>query len=179
MTAIYLQTKPNDQAFTTPAIRHAAVQSLFTDVYLYQFSYRGKLSEVLVRNFEGTDKVGHGEEILYMWDYGNDLSQYPPSDTLTHKRLLLLWSNFIKFFNSRATPAGAVLTETKDESKHILNPTPGKDELLDNVLWTKTSAENLSYLNINNTLEVKNDPKRYKDWKPIIDAYAIPPLTNY
>ncbi|KAJ8968259.1 hypothetical protein NQ317_005407 [Molorchus minor] len=147
----------SDQAFTTPAIRHAAVQSLFTDVYLYQFSYRGKLSEVIVRNFEGTDKVGHGEEILYMWDYGNDLSQYPPSDTLTHKRLLLLWSNFIKF----------------------LNPTPGEDDLLDNVLWTKTSADNLSYLNINNTLEVKNDPKHYKDWKPIIDAYAIPPLTNY
>ncbi|KAJ8970722.1 hypothetical protein NQ317_018756 [Molorchus minor] len=151
----------SDQVFTTPGIRHAALQSNFTDVYMYEFSYKGVLGEFLVSgdvlNFEGTDKVGHAEELLYLWDFGFDMSLFPPSDTLTHKRLLLLWSNFIKY----------------------LNPTPEEDDLLDNVIWPKTSSDGLTYLNINNTLEIKQNPKRYGKWKQIVDAYAIPPLLTY
>ncbi|KAJ8970720.1 hypothetical protein NQ317_018754 [Molorchus minor] len=151
----------SDQGFTTPGIRHAALQSNFTDVYLYQFSYKGGIGEIFVGgdilNFEGTDKVGHAEELLYMWDFGFDLSLFPASDTLTSERLLLLWTNFVKY----------------------LNPTPEADDVVDNVIWPKTSSDNLTYLNINDTLEIRQNPKRYEEWKPIIDAYAIPPLATY
>ncbi|KAJ8970724.1 hypothetical protein NQ317_018758 [Molorchus minor] len=133
-----------DDVFSTPIVRQVTLQSSYSDIYLYQFSYK-----------DG-DNVGHGEDLMYMWDFHNvDISTMPESDILMHKRMLKMWTNFVK------------------------NPTPEEDELLENTIWPKASPDNVTYLNINATLTVGRDPKRYKLWHPIIDEYAIPPLVTY
>lgn len=37
-----------DSLFTTPIARQAFLQSKYTDVYFYQFSYEGKLGDLIV-----------------------------------------------------------------------------------------------------------------------------------
>lgn len=46
-----------------------------------------------------SDNVAHGEELKYIWDDGtnSDPSKFSPDDRLAQKRLLTLWTNFIKF----------------------------------------------------------------------------------
>lgn len=44
----------SDSVFTTPVARHAFLQSRYTDVYFYQFSYKGKVGQLLVnKTIEG------------------------------------------------------------------------------------------------------------------------------
>ncbi|KAJ8951541.1 hypothetical protein NQ318_020414 [Aromia moschata] len=99
----------SDQSYSTPSARQAVLQSKYTYVYLYQFSYSGLIGGNTV-HIEGADNVGHTEELM--------------------------------------------------------NPTPTKDELLDNVIWEKASPDNVTYLSINVTLEMKTNVKRYKEFVP-------------
>ncbi|XP_018563677.1 cholinesterase 1 [Anoplophora glabripennis] len=149
----------SDETFTTPIIRHAKLQSNYTDVFLYQFSYKGKMGGLKDIEIAGVQGVGHAEDIAYLWDARiiNDGTPDDPADVITRHRLLTLWSNFVKY----------------------LNPTPEKDSLLGNVTWEKVTPNSLKYLNINNTLEVQTNPKEYLRWERIIDIYAIPPLFYY
>ncbi|KAJ8970723.1 hypothetical protein NQ317_018757 [Molorchus minor] len=138
----------SDEPGTTPSIRQAVLQSTFSDVYIYQFSYRGEMGASQSIPFDPPDNVGHFEELYYLWDfYEFDINTMPEADILTHRRLLTLWTNFVKY----------------------LNPTPEEDELLENVIWTKVSPDNITYLNINVTLETGRDPKRYRQMAAIYD----------
>ncbi|KAJ8951544.1 hypothetical protein NQ318_020417 [Aromia moschata] len=131
----------SDYTFTTPSLRHADLQSQYTDVYVYQFSYKGPLGGVTVE-VEGVDpsSVGHAEDIRYIWDMSPylDPSEYPEDDIMTRNRILKLWSNFVKY----------------------LNPTPEDDQLLQGVIWPKISSENFTFLDINSTLEISANPKK-------------------
>ncbi|XP_023311240.1 venom carboxylesterase-6-like [Anoplophora glabripennis] len=149
----------SDHSFTTPLSRHAKLQSNYTDVYMYQFSYKGNLGDMKDFEIAGVRGVGHGEELGYLWDshLSDGSSGDDPEDITTRHRLLILWSNFVKY----------------------LNPTPEVDSFLGNVTWEKVSPNNLVYLNINDTLEMQTNPKDYLKWERIIDVYAITPLVNY
>ncbi|XP_023311238.1 cholinesterase 2-like [Anoplophora glabripennis] len=152
----------SDESFTTPVIRHAKLQSNYTDVYMYQFSYKGNMGDMKDVEIAGVRGVCHGEDLGYLWDShlsngSNGSSGDDPEDVITRQRLLTLWSNFVKY----------------------LNPTPEVDSFLGNVTWEKVSPNNLVYLNINDTLEMQTNPRDYLKWERIIDVYAIPPLVNY
>ncbi|XP_023312433.1 acetylcholinesterase-like [Anoplophora glabripennis] len=168
----------SDESFITASIRHAKLQSNYTDVYMYQFSYQGNMGGMKDLEIAGVRGVGHAEELCYLWDahlsygspngspygfpYGSPYG-YPyvspddSEDVKTRHRLLTLWSNFVKY----------------------LNPTPEVDSLMGNVTWEKVSPNNLVYLNINDTLEMQTNPRDYLKRERIIDVYAIPPLVNY
>nr|QYA71952.1 carboxylesterase [Anoplophora glabripennis]QYA72003.1 carboxylesterase [Anoplophora glabripennis] len=149
----------SDESFTTAITRHAKLQSNYTDVYLGQFSYQGKMGGMKDFEVAGVRGVGHGEELGYLFDMPVSRYETPddPEDLVTRQRLLTLWSNFVKY----------------------LNPTPEEDNVLNNVIWKKLTPNNLVYLNINKTLEMEKNPKEYLKWEKIIDAYAIPPFNNY
>ncbi|XP_018568324.1 acetylcholinesterase isoform X2 [Anoplophora glabripennis] len=149
----------SDEVFSTPSTRHAKLQSSYTDVYMYQFSYKGKMGGLAGAEVAGVRGVGHAEELGYLWDapLTSDGSPDDPDDLVTRQRLLTLWTNFVK----------------------CLNPTPKKDSVLNNVIWEKLTPNNLVYLNINKTLEMQKNPKEYLEWEKVLDTYAIPPLSNY
>ncbi|XP_018568320.1 cholinesterase 2-like isoform X2 [Anoplophora glabripennis] len=146
-----------DESFSTPVTRHAKLQSNYTDVYLYQFSYKGNMGGMKDFEVAGVRGVGHAEDLGYFWDAFSSSGSEDPEDVAIRQRLLTLWSNFVKY----------------------LNPTPEVDSTLGNVTWEKVSPNNLVYLNINDTLEMQKNPRDYLKWERIIDMYAIPPLVNY
>ncbi|KAJ8923389.1 hypothetical protein NQ315_001947 [Exocentrus adspersus] len=148
----------SDEGFATPTIRHAKLQSKHTDVYLYQFAYEGMISFTNI-TIEGVDTVGHAEELKYLWhvDRLDDGGIFPIADRLTQRRMLNLWSNFVKH----------------------LNPTPECDPLFDNILWPKVTPGKIRYFNINRTLEVRTNPRNYDQFEAIVDKYANPPLVTY
>lgn len=56
----------------------------------------------------------------------------------------------------------------------LSNPTPVKDQLLQNMIWPKVDPnqpENIQYLNINATLEVRSNPRYYHQVKKVYDTY--------
>ncbi|KAJ8923394.1 hypothetical protein NQ315_001952 [Exocentrus adspersus] len=146
----------SDEQFTTPMTRHAKLQSYHTDVYLYQFSHKGKLGGQANVEVAGVRGVGHAEDIPYFWGQNSE-EPNDEDDEMTRHRLLTLWTNFVKY----------------------LNPTPEEDEFLFNVTWEKVAPNKLVYLNLNTTFEIQENPKKYLEWEKIIDIYAIPPLINY
>ncbi|KAJ8923392.1 hypothetical protein NQ315_001950 [Exocentrus adspersus] len=143
----------SDESFTTPIIRHAKLQSNYSDVYLYQFSYKGKLGGQMGVEVAGVKGVGHAEDVAYLWGKRTDEKE----DDRTRHRLLTMWSNFVKY----------------------LNPTPEEDDFLDNAIWKKVAPNDLVYLNIDSTLDMRENPRKYIEWEKIVDVYAIPPLENY
>ncbi|KAJ8983203.1 hypothetical protein NQ317_016424 [Molorchus minor] len=93
-----------DQCFIRSIIKHAELQSQYTDVYFYQFSYYGLLGGHASQPAEGfSDQCRHGEEISYLFRRGyggyntTDLSQYPESDVLVLRRMLTMFTNFAKY----------------------------------------------------------------------------------
>nr|WCC58172.1 carboxylesterase [Pharsalia antennata] len=147
-----------DEGYTTPIIRHAELQSKFTDVYLYQFSHKGMLGGLNLTLTEA-DWVGDKEDLNYIWSNAKSDTVLSLSDRVTQHRILKLWTNFVKY----------------------LNPTPDGDKALlsGDITWPKVTPTNITYLNINRTLEIKTDPKEYQAIKIIIDRYATSPLVTY
>lgn len=50
--------------------------------------------------FPALNKVGHGEELPYLIFYpgrASDYPKYPESDKFIQKRLVKLWTNFVKY----------------------------------------------------------------------------------
>ncbi|XP_018565110.1 cholinesterase 2-like [Anoplophora glabripennis] len=154
----------SDNSYTRAIIKHAELQSNYTDVYFYQFSYKGPMGNNNI-TLEGADKVGHSEERPYYFRvqssaYDNsDLSQFPISDVLTHYRMVKMWTDFAK----------------------TMNPTPEKSELLQNIIWPKVQPDNFQYMNIDADLEVKKDPKgeRYLAWKAIYEKWGVRPFVTF
>ncbi|KAG5867047.1 hypothetical protein JTB14_012554 [Gonioctena quinquepunctata] len=151
----------SDSVSTRGLIRHAELQSKFSDVYFYQFSYSGKLGGNNGPFFEGAETVGHGEDENYIWVWSNWtlLNNYPKEDKLTSDRYRALYTNFAKY----------------------LNPTPTKLELFDNVIWPTVKPDDFQYLNINKTLTIERNPKAdvYSKWVDIYETMAVKPYDTF
>ncbi|XP_074031429.1 para-nitrobenzyl esterase-like [Leptinotarsa decemlineata] len=149
-------------AFVIPGIRYAELVSKFSPVFLYQFSYLGEMDGLsFLPNVTGTDSVAHTAELKYLFGgvegFAGEPEDYSQSDQLTMKRMVTLWTNFIKY----------------------QNPTPNSNQLLDNVIWPRLRASDIQYLDINRNLEVRYNPKSYKEVKKVLTQYIQPPLTVF
>ncbi|XP_023012261.2 juvenile hormone esterase [Leptinotarsa decemlineata] len=148
----------SDAKYTTPVARHADLQSKYTDVFFYQFSYHGKLN-FNTASVPGAERVGHAEDNYYLFKVGfhSKIDKVPESDLLTQSRMLRLWTNFMKY----------------------LNPTPFEDPLLAHVVWPKVKPDEFLYLDIGNSLSIKTNPKEYHNWKKIFNEFAEDIQTTY
>ncbi|KAJ8957067.1 hypothetical protein NQ318_007280 [Aromia moschata] len=164
----------SDNRFIRAIIKYAELQAQYTDVYFYQFSYHGALggNDVYVKlclNFfvkisifkQGCGRVAHAEDTRYIWaaQSGTDLGQYSAADVTTLDRYVTLFTNFAK----------------------TLNPTPEQSELLQNIIWPKVSANNFNYLDIDENLEIKQNPREfsYQKWVEVYETYATKPFISF
>ncbi|XP_074030604.1 para-nitrobenzyl esterase isoform X1 [Leptinotarsa decemlineata] len=149
----------SDMVFAIPTARHAHLQSNYTDVYFYKFSHLGKLGRLVNETVPGAEGVAHQEEIEYLFRSSNnrDMSKFPEEDRITHDRLVTMWSQFVKH----------------------LNPTKGKNELLQNIVWPKVTPQDFFYLDINTTLAVAKDLKNFRQYEKIYSSYAEEKLFTY
>ncbi|XP_057653317.1 venom carboxylesterase-6-like [Diorhabda carinulata] len=152
----------SDMSFNRPIIRHAELQSQYSDVYFYEFSYSGQLGGTNKQFVDGAEKVQHSEDGNYYWTFGNwtVLDNFPPEDVLTSERWRLLLTNFAKY----------------------RNPTPEPNEILENIIWPKLVSGSFQYLNINKTLTIVSDyPKSdtYHKWVELYETYAVKPYINF
>ncbi|CAH1180190.1 unnamed protein product [Phaedon cochleariae] len=150
----------SDTAFNRGIIRYAEMQSNFSDIYFYQFSHYGPILGERP-NLDGVYKVGHGNDVLFLWAFSNysTMDTQRADDVLTSNRLLTLLTNFAKY----------------------LDPTPYASSLLDDVDWPTVSPDNFQYLDINDTLTIKKNPKGefYPKWVEIYEQMAIKPYTTF
>ncbi|CAH1109552.1 unnamed protein product, partial [Psylliodes chrysocephalus] len=147
----------SDMSFNRAVITHAKLQSAFSDVYFYQFSYHGPMGGNRPA-LDGAFKVGHAEDNHYLWSSMNHtlLDKYPQIDIDTSNKFRALFSNFAKY----------------------LNPTPKQLDLFNNIIWPTVKPNDFQYLDINETLSIRTDPKGdvYSKWVDIYQTYAISPL---
>nr|XP_023020599.1 pyrethroid hydrolase Ces2a-like [Leptinotarsa decemlineata] len=89
----------SDNRMITPICKQAELIASEVPVYLYQFSYYGKLGQGPTDIVPGAGRVAHAEDLHYMWDDGSnsDLSKFPEEDGLTLHRFVKMWTNFVKY----------------------------------------------------------------------------------
>nr|AEE62682.1 unknown [Dendroctonus ponderosae] len=145
----------SDSLFGRAIIKHADLQSAYTPVYLYQFSYYGA-RHVMEPFIDGAEKVAHSSDLPYLFYWPRSAQA---EDLLVQNRLVKLWTNFAKY----------------------LNPTPEESALFNNVIWTPHTEENSIYLNINTTLELNTHLKErtMAGWAEIFELYGKKPLITY
>ncbi|XP_060517159.1 pyrethroid hydrolase Ces2e-like [Cylas formicarius] len=147
----------SDQLFVRSSLKQAELQSNYSPVYFYQFSYSGTVGSIHA-TIEGTGKVGHGEDVRYLFDR----TEFPlntEEEFLTKSRMTRLWANFAK----------------------TLNPTPDEIDPLLNVTWTQVSGLNIPYLDIDETLEVKpgKKVKEMEMWNDVFYTYGQQPFSGF
>ncbi|CAG9839702.1 unnamed protein product [Diabrotica balteata] len=98
--------------------------------------------------------VEHAADLYYMWNVTFDSTTH--NDAL-RKPILKWWTNFIKY----------------------QNPTPTKDEDLQNIIWPEVKPGSVKYLNIDSTFEVKENPRQYYEIESILDPFINEPLITY
>ncbi|EFA02259.2 juvenile hormone esterase-like [Tribolium castaneum] len=153
----------SDTSYTRPIRKHAEIQSQFSDVFFYQFSYDGKLGNWSF-TVKGAENVSHGEDNCYIWrkydDYydNSDLCRFPLPDRITQYRIQTIWTNFAKY----------------------LNPTPKKSKLLQNITWPKFDSK-AQYVDILKNLEIKSEPKKetYDQWIELYDSLGYDDFDTY
>lgn len=61
------------------------------------------------------------------------------------------------------------------------NPTPKSDDLLQNITWPKLQSNKFQYLNIDNNLEIKLNPREtfYSKWSELFEKYAVKPYDTF
>lgn len=59
------------------------------------------------------------------------------------------------------------------------NPTPAADRILDLPVWPRFESQSLLYLDIDNNVTVKANPKHYSEVKPIYYQYQEAPFYVY
>ncbi|KAJ8921363.1 hypothetical protein NQ315_002978 [Exocentrus adspersus] len=151
----------SDNSFTRGTIRFAELQSRLTDVYFYQFSYFGELTFAKEIYLPGAGKVPHAGDNYFLWTKMNrsNIHAYPDADALTSQRYVKLFADFSKY----------------------LNPTPEESDLMDNIVWPKVNATHFWYLDIDENLEVKLNPKgeAYRGWVDVYDSWGVKPFDTY
>ncbi|XP_050306188.1 venom carboxylesterase-6-like [Anthonomus grandis grandis] len=148
-------------------IKQAELQAPYTPVYLYEFTYHGKMGNNN-KHFKGTGYVEHAEEQNYYFSKflsfsipdNTDLTKFPKADVNVHYRFTSLLTNFVK----------------------ELNPTPRPEEILQNVTWPTVKPGKWKYLEIGRDLVVHNGiPKArmYSFWTELYGMYANKPYTGF
>nr|QIK02115.1 carboxylesterase 16 [Holotrichia parallela] len=137
----------SDVYFIINIIEAAQLSSKYADVYLYQLSYLGTLGYPLRSYNTG---VGHAEDLNYLFYRISSPKTLDKTDVDVSNRMVRLWANFAKYGN----------------------PTPQAESVLQEILWPKID-KNLSYLDINESLEVKIKPRdeAYRFWMKLYDKY--------
>ncbi|CAG9853606.1 unnamed protein product [Phyllotreta striolata] len=153
-----------DVEFTIPIIQTAYLASKFSDVYLYQFSYKGPLNGLEtwrnnpVANLTGIGNADHCSELPLLYYYRLNPKVTPTDeDLLMRRKMINLWANFIKY----------------------TNPTPVKDPLFDEIIWPKTAKTDLKYVDISLQMEIRCRPRRFFEWKEKIFKYFEYPKYIY
>ncbi|CAG9857177.1 unnamed protein product [Phyllotreta striolata] len=150
----------SDNSFGRGIIHHAKVQSKFSDVYFYQFSYIGSMPGQHPYVPEA-NRVAHSDDNSYLWVYHNNsnLNQMPPGDILTSERLRILFSNFAKY----------------------LDPVHDGTDILGIESWPKLEPNNFQYLDINETLTIKKDLKKdvHDGWVDVYEKLAVKPFDTF
>ncbi|XP_066143101.1 juvenile hormone esterase-like [Euwallacea fornicatus] len=142
------------EQFNRPIRETVNLISKHSDVYYYEFGYRGSLGE-FENSFTG---VGHYEEIFYLFANKANANN---DDKLARSRLLELWTNFMKFGKPTPQPVEGVIWEPNS---------PGN-----------RSNDQVVYLSIGSSLAMKSNPNQ-KDWEFYRDLYAKygdPPFSTY
>ncbi|CAH1112870.1 unnamed protein product [Psylliodes chrysocephalus] len=152
----------SDTSFTTGTAKQVELSCTDAPYYFYQFAYKGELGQqmdYIDKIPADTGKVGHAEDLHYMWDdtTNSDLSQYPEEDGLMLHRYVKMWTNFVKY----------------------LNPTPEPDPLLGNITWLMSEPTTLRYLNISASSEMREHPRQFQQIKAILEEYMEPPFDSY
>ncbi|XP_018577068.1 venom carboxylesterase-6 [Anoplophora glabripennis] len=156
----------SDQSFIRSIIKHATIQSSFSTVYFYKFSYSGVIAGYVQEPVEGfSDTVRHGEELSYIFRRNyvglntTDITKFPEQDQTVFKRFITFFTNFAK----------------------TLDPTPEEDTLLENIIWPKVNVTDFAYLDIGSYSEVKFHPREpnYHEWEAIYYKYGVPPYDTY
>ncbi|XP_060517196.1 esterase B1-like isoform X2 [Cylas formicarius] len=120
-----------------------------TPVYMYKMSLETNLNfykAILSIELPG---VCHADEIGYL--FSTFLTETPSPGTVedtAQRRFVRMWTNFAKF----------------------ANPTPCRDPLLENVIWTPAVCrDNIPYLDISANLVMRRNPEpdRMKFWKKV------------
>ncbi|XP_060523457.1 juvenile hormone esterase-like [Cylas formicarius] len=150
----------SDQTFNRGVIKHAEMQSKFTDVYFYQFSFKGSLNRHSFDMLGGESKCAHGDDLAYLFIRDSNPEKGDGADELTTKRMVRMWTNFVKY----------------------LNPTPDQsDELLQNLHWPKVKPDRFPYVNIGSNLEVLENPKSemYSKWNHVFHTWHRQPFKTF
>ncbi|CAG9769385.1 unnamed protein product [Ceutorhynchus assimilis] len=153
--------------FDKSVIKQAELQAPYVPVYLYEFTYIGKMGNN-PNVLEGSGGVGHGEEQNYIFSrwYSSDIpdntdfSKFPEADVRVHYRFMSLFTNFAK----------------------ELDPTPREEEILQNITWPTVQPGALKYLEIGADLAVRGGaPKNemYSFWNELYVGYANRPYDTY
>ncbi|KAG5879325.1 Venom carboxylesterase-6, partial [Gonioctena quinquepunctata] len=147
----------SDSEFIRSILRYGELQSRFTDVYVYEFSYHGILGQNNL-TCEGCGRVGHGEETWYQ-RARRDLMNFPASDVTTLKRFVGILNNFVE----------------------TLNPIPRRESLFQYLTWPTVTPDHFQYLDIDTDLSVRSNPRNetYKRWVLIYDKFAIEPRISF
>ncbi|XP_064211307.1 juvenile hormone esterase-like isoform X2 [Tribolium castaneum] len=119
--------------------------------YFYKFTYKGTHTS----QYPG---VGHAEELQYIFTKNGTTRNLTQSDVLMRKRMVEMWTNFANF--------GA--------------PVPGQRLLGETISWEKCE-EKITYLEIGENLELKENPDReeYEFWEKLFKDYGKPPFQTY
>ncbi|CAG9858053.1 unnamed protein product [Phyllotreta striolata] len=147
-----------DNRYVRAPIKFAELVSEYIDVYFYQFSYHGKLGKN-THLIEGIGKVGHGEDLNYLWAGHKTFDGFPESDVLTVRRYVGLLTNFAKY----------------------LNPLPEKSDLFQNLTLPKFTKTRKTYLDIDKDLTIKENPREFsfQKWVDVFEKYAKKPLISF
>ncbi|XP_060522329.1 acylcarnitine hydrolase-like [Cylas formicarius] len=143
--------------FVRSSFKQAELQSNYTPVYIYQFSFYGTASENRTK-IEGVGKTGHSDELPYLFNI-SAIPLVTDADFLTRKRITRLWANFAK----------------------TLNPTPDESDALLNVTWPLVSPSNIQFLDIDSSLEVKPNlrAKQMAMWNSVYYTYGQQPFVGF
>ncbi|XP_049817589.1 esterase FE4-like isoform X2 [Aethina tumida] len=148
----------SDRDFNKAVMRFAEVESNFTDVYFYKFSYSGPLGHNDIIKLPGIGKVIHSEDNYYIWvPNGNDtdIYQYPDTDRVISELYVKMFADFTK--------------------------NPNLETFVNGVTWPKFANGTFPYLNIDEKLEIKHHPfgASYEKWISLYDEYAKKPMYTF
>ncbi|CAG9826807.1 unnamed protein product [Diabrotica balteata] len=147
----------SDILYKIPTETNAKLMSKYTDVYFYQFGYLGPINGInfwkqfSTYGLKGLGNCAHGDELPLLYDFNSIRPVEPPNDLdiLVRKRLVKIWTNFIKYGN----------------------PTPNEDPLLLNITWKKMTPADNNYFNIDGKLALKKDINYFNEWLEKVDQY--------
>ncbi|KAJ0174242.1 hypothetical protein K1T71_010388 [Dendrolimus kikuchii] len=134
-----------------------------SNLYYYHFDYYSSLNENKINILkqsevqEGTWGAASGDELCYLFRCPSLKEEYLKHDKemseerIIQKKMVRIWTNFAKY----------------------RNPTPEKDDLLDDLKWPSYTLEKKDYLHIDKQLEIKQDlyKDKFKFWDDFISKW--------